>query len=57
VKCGPGIDVAFYDAGDQVAHDCELRLRTAAPALPMVARANADAAALLAHLPDPGSAE
>jgi hypothetical protein len=55
VTCGTGFDVVFADTGDSVAEDCELRLDQAAPTLPPVTDAEADAQELLAHRPDPSS--
>jgi hypothetical protein len=53
VTCGSGPDVVFYDSGDSVARDCEVRLRATAPTLPQVTAARAHADELLAHIPDP----
>jgi Ca2+-binding RTX toxin-like protein len=55
VRCGSGFDVAFVNAGDSVARDCELVLKRA-PTARKVADAEADARALLAHFPDPQGA-
>jgi Ca2+-binding RTX toxin-like protein len=45
VDCGSGFDIVYFDAGDTVASNCEIRRPGPAPALPQVtaARANADA--------------
>jgi hypothetical protein len=53
VACGGGLDLVWASAGDVVAADCELVLRRAAPALPVVTAARAAADALLAHRPQP----
>jgi Ca2+-binding RTX toxin-like protein len=51
VDCGSGVDVVFYDAGDSVSRNCEIRTRGAAPRLPQIADARADAAAFVAAMP------
>jgi Ca2+-binding RTX toxin-like protein len=51
ISCGSGFDAVWADPEDTVARDCELRLGGPAPALPGVAAAEADAAALLTHVP------
>jgi Ca2+-binding RTX toxin-like protein len=56
VSCGSGFDVVWADAADSVSRDCEVRLPGPAPALPPVTRAQADADALLAHMPAPALA-
>jgi Ca2+-binding RTX toxin-like protein len=56
VSCGSGLDVAWVDANDNVSRDCEIRIHAKGLDLPQVARANAHAHALLAHLPHPGGA-
>jgi Ca2+-binding RTX toxin-like protein len=55
VSCGSGIDVVWADVDDDVARDCEVKLRGTAPTLPQVTAARADADDLLAHIPDPAS--
>lgn len=52
ITCGSGFDVVWTDVEDTVAGDCELRLSVPAPALPGLAVAQADATALLAHVPN-----
>jgi hypothetical protein len=54
ISCGSGWDVVWFDAGDTVARDCEVRLRRPSPKLPGVDRAIADAQALLSHTPTIG---
>jgi hypothetical protein len=53
VACGSGWDVAWLDATDTAAADCELKLRSAAPSFRKVAAAESAAQALLEHEPDP----
>jgi Ca2+-binding RTX toxin-like protein len=53
VTCGSGFDLVWASAEDTVAADCEFVLRKPAPTLPFVASAQAAAAELLAHRPDP----
>ena len=53
VSCGGGWDLVVADAGDVIASDCEIKWYASVLTLPQVTEAQADAQALLAHMPDP----
>jgi hypothetical protein len=54
VACGSGFDVAWVNAADTVADDCELVIRHATPpTFPRVTAAIEAAHALIAHRPHP----
>jgi hypothetical protein len=55
VRCGSGWDVVWADSTDDVASDCEIRLRTSSVLLSKVTSTVDAAQALLEHDPDPSN--